>query len=344
MSKQLALIGLATALLPASVKAPASAQTITGAGSTFVYPVLAAWAQAYQREHPGVRFNYQSIGSGAGIAQYTAGTVDFGATDAPLTNAELAKVPRPTVQIPIVGGAVVLAYNIPGVQTGLKLSGDVIADIYLGKIRTWNDARIQRLNPSLHLPPLDISVAHRSDGSGTTYIFTSYLSAVSAEWRDRVSFGKSVNWPVGLGASGNAGVAGLVRMSRGGIGYVELAYAIQNHLAFAHVRNKAGEFVAPSIQGAEAAAAAAAPKLKRDTRTSIVDQPGRGVYPIAGFTYLLLQRQPQDERKGRILVDFVRWAMGAAGRRMAEELYYAPLPTAVTSINERELNLIRFAR
>ncbi|MGC8668907.1 MAG: phosphate ABC transporter substrate-binding protein PstS [Chthonomonadales bacterium] len=341
MMKRGGLMGLASAFLLGCFIPGARAQTITGAGSTFVYPVLSAWTHEYERAHPGIRFNYQSIGSGAGIAQYTAGTVDFGATDAPLSNADLARIPRPTVQIPIVGGAVVLAYNLPGIGSGLKLTPDVIADIYLGKIRTWNDVRIQRYNPGLRLPPLDITVAHRSDGSGTTYIFTSYLSAVSAEWRDRVSFGKSVNWPVGLGASGNAGVAGLVRMSRGGIGYVELAYAVQNRLAFAHVRNRSGSFVAPSVQGAEAAAAAAAAHLKRDPRSPIVDLPGRDVYPIAGFTYLLMQKQPQDGRKGRALVDFVRWAMGPQGRRLAEELYYAPLPEAVRMLNERALAQIR---
>lgn len=344
MNRRIALIGLAGVLCAGGSSLRAAAQTITGAGSTFVYPVLAAWTQAYERAHPGVRFNYQSIGSGAGIAQYTAGTVDFGATDAPLSNADLARVPRPTVQIPIVGGAVVLAYNLPGVGSGLKLTPEVIADIYLGKIRSWNDPRIERLNPGVRLPALDITVAHRSDGSGTTYIFTSYLSAVSAEWRDRVSFGKSVNWPVGLGGSGNAGVAGLVRMSRGGIGYVELAYAVQNHLAYAQVRNRSGIFVAPSVHGAARAAAAAAARLKHDVRSPIVDMPGRDVYPIAGFTYLLLQKQPQDGRKGRTLVDFVRWAMGPEGRKMAEELYYSPLPDEVLAINARALAEIRLGR
>jgi phosphate transport system substrate-binding protein len=329
--------GLAAAL---ALAGPAGAQTINGAGATFPYPIYSKWFQAYSRAHPGVKFNYQAVGSGAGIAQYKAGTVFFGASDAPLSDAESASMPQPTLHIPTVAGAVVLAYNIKGVGPGLRLSGDVIADVYLGKIKSWNDPRIQKQNPNITLPAENIAVAHRSDGSGTSYIFTNYLSAVSGEWKSRVGAGKSVSWPAGLGGNGNAGVAGLVKSSAGGIGYVELAYAVQNRLAYGPVRNKSGNYVLASAATTTAAANSAAAAMQRDVRVSIVNAAGANAYPIAGFTYLLAPRAPKDSNLGRVLVDFLKWAMGP-GQQMAGDLLYAPLPPAVVQINERALGTIR---
>jgi phosphate transport system substrate-binding protein len=331
---------IAAVFLAVGAARPATAQNINGAGATFPYPIYKKWFDAYHQAHPNVTINYQSVGSGAGIAQYKAGTVFFGATDAPLSDAEYASMPQPTLHIPTVVGSEVLAYNIPGVGPGLRLSGDVIADIYLGKIKTWNDPRIQKQNPSLSLPAQAITVVHRSDGSGTTYIFTSYLSAVSGEWKSKVGPGKSVNWPTGLGGNGNAGVAGLVRMSPGAVGYVELAYAVQNRLTYGPVRNRAGNYVLASIATTTDAANAGVARMAKDIRVSVVDGPGVNTYPIAGFTYLLVPKNPKDSARGRALVDFLHWAMGP-GQQMAEQLLYAPLPRSVVALNERALGQVR---
>jgi phosphate transport system substrate-binding protein len=331
---------MAAALAAVAAGVSAGAQTINGAGATFPYPIYSKWFQAYTQAHPNVKFNYQAIGSGAGIAQYKAGTVFFAATDAPLSDAEYASMPQPTVHIPTVAGAVVLAYNIPGIGPGLRLSGDVIADIYLGHIKTWNDPRIQKENPNITLPPTNITVAHRSDGSGTTYIYTNYLSAVSGEWKNKVGAGKSVNWPTGLGGNGNNGVAGLVRGSQGAIGYVELAYAVQTKLVYGPVKNKHGNYVLASTASTAAAAAAAANDLKKDVRVSIVNGAGANAYPISGFTYLLIPKAPKDAATGRALVDFLKWAIGP-GQPMAETLLYAPLPAEAVQINERAIASIK---
>ncbi len=313
--------------------------TLTGAGATFPYPLYSKWFQEYQKSHSNVKFNYQAVGSGAGIAQYKAGTVDFGATDVPLTDAEISQLPQPTVQIPTVAGAVVLTYNLPGVGNKLKLSGDVIADIYLGKIKVWNDPRIATQNAGLNLPSTAITVAHRSDGSGTTNIFTTYLSAVSPEWNTKVGKGKSVSWPVGVGANQNAGVAGAVHNSPGAIGYVELAYAVQNKLDFGPIRNQSGSYVVASVDSTTAAATASAAATAKDVRSPIVNGTGPNVYPIAGYTYLLLPKAPKDAAKGAALVDFVKWAM-ADGQKLAPSLLYAPLPADVVSQNTQTVQQI----
>jgi phosphate transport system substrate-binding protein len=331
---------MASALAAVAVGASAGAQTINGAGATFPFPIYSKWFQAYTQAHPNVKFNYQPVGSGAGIAQYKAGTVFFAATDAPLSDAENASMPQPTLHVPTVAGAVVLAYNIPGIGPGLRLSGEVIADIYLGHIKTWNDPRIQKENPNITLPPTNITVAHRSDGSGTTYIYTNYLSAVSGEWKNKVGAGKSVSWPTGLGASGSSGVAGLIRGSQGTVGYVELAYALQNKLTYGPVKNKHNNYVLASIASTSAAAAASVNDMKKDVRVSIVNGAGANAYPISGFTYLLIPKAPKDAATGRAMVDFLKWAIGP-GQQMAEGLLYAPLPAEAVQINERAIASIK---
>lgn len=317
-----------------------SGLTINGAGATFPYPIYTKWFQAYQAQNPGVMFNYQAVGSGAGIAQYRAGTVDFAGTDVPLTDADIAASPQPTLHIPTVAGAVVLAYNIKGVSAGLKLSGDVIADIYLGKVKAWNDPRIVAQNAGVTLPATAITVAHRSDGSGTTNIFTTYLCDVSAEWKAKVGSGKSVSWPVGLGGSGNPAVAGLIKNADGVIGYVELAYAKQNGLNYGPVRNRAGQYVEATADSTTAAATGLAAEVQKDVRTSIANAPGPKAYPICGLTYLLIPAQPKDAAKGKALVGFLNWAMGP-GQEMAPSLLYAPLPPALVEINKKAISRIK---
>lgn len=318
----------------------ASSLTVNGAGATFPYPIYSKWFQAYHAEHPDVAFNYQAVGSGAGIAQYKAGTVDFGASDVPLKDSEIASLPQKTLHIPTVAGAVVLAYNVKGIGPGLKLSGDVIADIFLGNVKSWNDARIVAQNKGLTLPAEAITVAHRSDGSGTTNIFSTYLSSVSQDWKTTVGSGKSVNWPVGVGGSGNPGVAGLVQKSDGAIGYVELAYAVQNNLNYGPVRNRAGKYIDASIDSTTEAANSAVGSMKNDVRVSIVNGSAPGAYPIAGFTYLLVPVTPKDPAKGKALVDFLKWAIGP-GQQMTGPLLYAPLPAAVVKINESAIDSIK---
>jgi len=328
-------IAMSTAVTLIGFAVTAGAQTITGAGATFPAPIYKKWFQTYHDQNPSVTFNYNACGSGAGIALYKQGTVFFAASDAPMNDADLGSAP-PTVQIPTVAGAVVLSYNVPGVGPGLKLSGDVIADIYEKKITVWNDPRIARDNRGVNLPSTPIFVVHRADGSGTTYIFTSYLSAVSPSWRSGPGAGKSVSWPVGVGGNGNPGVAVNVAHQPGAIGYLELAYALQNKLAYAHVKNRAGVFVEPTIATTTAAAEAGAGRLKADNRTPIVDQPGKDVYPIAGFTYLLIPKAPRDKAQAKALVNFVKWAMGP-GQAEAPSLNYSPLPKSVLALNERAI-------
>lgn len=324
--------GVAVAACVGTLAVGAAAQQLTGAGATFPYPIYSKWFDAYHQKNAGVQINYQSIGSGGGIQQLKAGTVDFGASDAPLSDSEAKAMPGPVVHIPTVAGAVVLAYNAPGVPKDVKLSGDVIAEIFLGQITRWNDPRIAKLNPGVTLPSTAIAVAHRSDGSGTSYIFTSYLSAVSAEWKQKVGAGKSVNWPVGLGGKGNEGVAGIIKQTPGGFGYVELAYAVQNRLPFAQVQNAAGRFITPSVSSTTEAAAGGAARLKSDIRSPIVNSANPKAYPIAGFTYLLVYRDLKDSTRGKALVNFLNWAL-ADGQKMAPSLYYAPLPKSVVNLN-----------
>lgn len=304
--------------------------TLTGAGATFPYPIYSKWFDAYNNK-TGIAINYQSIGSGGGIQQLKAGTVDFGASDAPLKPDDEKSMPGAVVHVPTVGGAVAVAYNLPGV-TKLQLDGTTLADIYLGKITKWNDPAIAKLNAGAKLPDTAIAVAHRSDGSGTTSIFTNYLKAVSADWSSKVGAGKSVSWPVGLGGKGNEGVAGIVTKSPGAVGYIELAYAMQAKIAMASLKNKDGKFVDPSVDSTTAAIAGAIPALQKDIKTPTVNEPGATAYPIAGLTYILAYKQQKDKAKGKLLTDFLQWAM-KDGQGMAKDLQYAPLPPEVIKIN-----------
>jgi phosphate transport system substrate-binding protein len=315
---------------------------LTGAGATFPYPLYSKWFSEFANR-TGVKINYQSIGSGGGIRQLSEQTVDFGATDAPMSDAELAKAKGgPILHVPTALGAVVITYNLPGVTTPLSLTGDVIAAIYQGQITKWNDARLAALNSGVALPATDILVVHRSDGSGTSYVFTDYLSSVSPAWATKPGKGKEVQWPVGLGAKGNEGVAGQVRQSPGAIGYVELAYATQNKMATARLRNANGEFVAPTIESVTAAAAGAASKLPANTdyRVSIVNAPGAGVYPISSFTWIIVYQQQADAAKKQKLVDFLHWAL-TDGQAMEAALDYAPLPETMRTALVGRLGEIR---
>jgi len=334
----------ACAALALSAGRPATAAdslNITGAGATFPYPLYSKWFYEYSNSHPGLKFNYQSIGSGGGVKQITAGTVDFGASDAPMTTDELAKLPGPILHIPTAIGAVAVAYNLKGIQSGLKLTPDILVDIYFGKITRWNDPRIAGINPGTKLPAADVVVSHRSDGSGTTDIFTNYLSAVSTEWRAKVGRGKSVNWPVGLGGKGNEGVAGVVKQTPGAVGYVELAYAMQNKMTVAALRNKEGNFIVPTLESTSAAAAGAAKTMPDDFRMSLVDAPGKDSYGICGLTWLLLYRDQRDEAKGKALVTFLKWALHD-GQKMNAPLLYAPLPKPVVEKVDKALRQISF--
>lgn len=322
---------LGVALLPALAAAQAQ---ITGAGATFPNPIYQKWFSDYAKSHPGVEINYQSVGSGAGIKQITEGTVDFGASDGPMTDAQIAefktKRGRDILHFPTVMGADVPVYNIPGVTASLKFTPAALAGIFLGTITKWNDPAIAKANAALKLPATDIVVAHRSDGSGTTYIWTDYLSKVSPEWKSKVGTNTSVNWPVGLGASGNPGVAGLVKQTEGAIGYVELIYAIQNKLSYGSVQNAAGEFVTASLAGVSAAAAGAAANMPDDFRVSITNAPGKASYPISSFTWLLVPAKIDDPAKRKVITEFVRWML-ADGQGMTEALAYAKLPQPVVA-------------
>jgi phosphate transport system substrate-binding protein len=316
--------------LAAAVTVPAAAQDLTGAGATFPSPLYSKWFADYAAK-TGVKINYQSIGSGGGIRQLSEQTVDFGATDAPMSDAELAKAKGgPVLHIPTVMGAVVVTYNLPELKKPLRLDGPTLANVFLGKITKWNDARIAALNPTAKLPATDILVVHRSDGSGTSYVFTDYLSAASPDWATKPGKGKEVQWPVGLGAKGNEGVSGQVKQLPGSIGYVELAYAKQNKLAYADIKSADGQFVTPSIAAVTAAAAGAVAKLPptTDYRVSIVNAAGKGAYPISSFTWLLVYQNQTDAAKGKKLLDFVRWAL-TEGEKSAATLDYAPLPAAM---------------
>jgi phosphate transport system substrate-binding protein len=323
---------IAAALLAlAGTVALADNLLITGAGATFPFPLYSKWFADYNKLKPTIQFNYQSIGSGGGIQQITNGTVDFGATDATLTAEEQAKIPD-VLHIPTVLGAVVVIYNAP--MKDLKLTPAVLADVFLGKVKKWNDPAIARANAGMELPASDIVVAHRSDGSGTTNIFTDYLAKISPEWKSEVGQGKSVKWPVGLGGKGNEGVTGLVKQNPGAIGYVELAYANQNKLSMAALQNKDGTFVKPSLESTSAAAAGV--DMPADYKVSITDARGKDAYPMAAFTYLLVHKDQKDGAKGQALVDFLWWAIHD-GQSRAMPLDYAPLPGPVVKLVEGTL-------
>jgi phosphate transport system substrate-binding protein len=317
--------------------------TLNGAGATFPNPIYSKWFSEYHKLHPDIEVNYQSIGSGGGIRQVTEGTVDFGASDMPMTDGQLTeaqtKLKTNVLNIPSVLGAVVPAYNIPGVSGDVKFTPDALAGIFLGRITKWNDKAITGVNPGVNFPDKDIIVVHRSDGSGTTFIWTDYLSKVSPEWKSGVGSNTSVKWPVGLGGKGNEGVAGLIRQMQGGIGYVELIYALQNNIPYGSVRNAAGTFLKASLDGVTAAAASA-PKMPPDFRVSITDAPGKDAYPISSFTWLLIPQQSKDAAKGKILADFLNW-MATDGQKMTAALSYAPLPESVVQKEKETIKQVK---
>jgi phosphate transport system substrate-binding protein len=328
------------ALLCVVLAAPAFGQTtVNGAGATFPNPMYQKWFSEYHKAHPDIQFNYQSIGSGGGIRQVLAQTVDFGASDGPMTDEQLSQAKTKILHIPTVLGAVVPAYNVPGVSGELKFTPDALAGIFSGKITTWNDPAIAKANPGVNLPNQSIIVVHRSDGSGTTYIFTDYLSKVSSEWQNGPGKGTSVKWPVGLGGKGNEGVAGMIRQMQGGIGYIELIYAVQNKIDYGSVKNTSGAFVKASLDSVTAAAASAT-KMPADFRVSITNAPGKDAYPISSFTWLLIPEKSKEAAKGKILADFLTW-MVDDGQKMTADLTYAPLPGNVAEKVKGAIKLVQ---
>jgi len=323
MMRRIVLVCLALA-----IAVPALGQTtLNGAGATFPNPMYSKWFSEYHKLHGDVEINYQAIGSGGGIRQVLAGTVDFGASDGPMSDDQLSQAKIKILHIPTVLGAVVPAYNVPGVKEEVKFTPDVLADIFLGKISNWNDPRIAKANSEIKFPNQDIVVAHRSDGSGTTYIFTDYLSKVSSDWQSQVGKGTSVRWPKGLGGKGNEGVTGMIRQIPGSIGYIELIYAIQNNVPYGVVQNAGGAFVKASLDSVTAAAASVK-SMPADFRVSITNAPGKDAYPISSFTWLLIPVKSKDAAKGKIIVDFLNWMLDD-GQKMTAALSYAPLPSGV---------------
>lgn len=329
-----ALLAAVTAAACSGSSQPPASQSsggvvqITGAGATFPNPLYSKWFSDYNKLHPEVQINYQSQGSGAGIRQLISRTVFFGATDGPMTDEQLKAAPDRILHFPTVLGAVVPVYNLPNFSGEVKMTGPMLADIILGKIKKWNDAALGKLNPGITLPATDITVVHRSDGSGTTFIWVDYLSKVSPEFKSKVGVDTSVSWPVGVGGKGNEGVAGLVRQTPGALGYVELIYAQQNKIAYAPVQNSAGTFVKASVDSVTAAATGAAAQMPEDFRVSITNPPGADAYPIASFTWILLYENPENKTHAKVMVDFLKWAL-TEGQTSARELGYAPLPKAV---------------
>jgi len=318
---------------------PAVAQTtLNGAGATFPYPMYSKWFSDYHKIHSDVEINYQSIGSGGGIRQVLAGTVDFGASDGPMTDEQLSQAKTKILHVPTVLGAVVPAYNIPGVNAEIKFTPEALAGIFLGKITSWNDKTLTSVNPGVNLPNQPIIVVHRSDGSGTTFIFTDYLSKVSTEWQSEVGKNTSVKWPVGLGGKGNEGVAGMIRQMQGAIGYIELIYAVQNNIPYGVVRNAAGTYVKASLESVTAAAGSVK-SMPSDFRVSITNAPGKDAYPISSFTWLLIPVQSKDPAKGKILAAFLEWMLDD-GEKMTAQLTYAPLPENVASKVRAEIKQI----
>ncbi|MCL5021089.1 MAG: phosphate ABC transporter substrate-binding protein PstS, partial [Bacteroidetes bacterium] len=327
-----------------SVSVTKAQNVINGAGATFPYPLISKWSSEYQKIKPNVRINYQAIGSGGGIRQLIAGTVNFGASDAPMTEEQLAdakKAHGDVIHIPETLGAVVVVYNLPGVTTNLKFDGGTIADIYLGKISTWNDSRIKSLNPGVNLPDTRIVVVHRADGSGTTYIFADYLSKVSPEWSAKVGRSTSLDWPAGIGGKGNDGVAGQVSRTPGAIGYVELIYALQNNISFADIKNAAGVFVHPSIPGVTEALANAAKTLPEDLRFSITNAPGKKSYPISSATWFLVYKEQSEYSQAKDVLEFMKWAV-TEGQKYSANLDYAPLPVKIQKLNIAKLKTVTF--
>jgi phosphate transport system substrate-binding protein len=332
---------MALALATAMIGSASAETNLNGAGATFPNPIYQKWFSEYHNAHPDVQINYQSIGSGGGIQQLTSGTVDFGASDGPMTDEQLPKVSGKVFHIPTVLGAVVPTYNINGVSSELKFTGDVLADIYLGNIKNWNDPRLAKANPGVKFPDEDIVVVHRSDGSGTTYIFTDYLSKVSPAWKDKVGKGTSVNWPAGLGGKGNEGVSGMVKQTDGSIGYVELIYAVSNKMPYGSVQNAAGTFIKASLESVTAAAASMK-DMPEDFRVSITNAPGKDAYPISSFTWLLVPAEWADATKEKAFVDFLTW-MVDKGQSMTSSLQYAPLPKNVAAKVKARIKEVKVA-
>jgi phosphate transport system substrate-binding protein len=333
------LIVLVTSFACTGTGGPNGSVSLQGAGATFPNPLYQKWLSEYGKLHPNIRIDYQSIGSGGGIKQLKEQTVDFGASDAPMKDEDLKSAPGEVLHIPTVLGAVVIIYNLEGVNQTLRFSPEVLADIYLGKITKWNDQRIAADNSGVSLPAADITVVYRSDGSGTSAVFTDYLSKVSGEWKERVGAGTSPRWPAGLGAKGNEGVTGQVKKTPNTIGYVELAYAVQNKLPVANLKNAGGAFVEPTIDSVTAAAAASAGSTPDDLRVSITNAAGEQAYPIASYTYILVYKNQSDAAKGKALVDFLWWGIHD-GERFAKDLQYAPLPADIVNRAESKINSI----
>jgi phosphate transport system substrate-binding protein len=331
---------------PASVPGPATRAaepsadvTLLGAGATFQFPLMSKWSAEYGAKNPGVRLNYQSIGSGGGIRQLIARTVHFGSTDGPMTDSQLAEAGAPVLHVPVTLGAVAVVVNLPELKDALRFPGPLLADIFLGNVVTWNHPAIAAANPGLPLPDRPIAVVHRSDGSGTTFIFVDFLSKVSDAWKTKVGVATSVNWPVGIGAKGNEGVTGQVKQTPGAIGYVELTYAMQNGIPTAFVQNPAGEFVAPSVAAVSAAAAGASKDMPEDLRVSITNAHGAGAYPISGFSWVVLHREQADCAIATPLLRFLWWGVHD-GQRFSEPLHYAPLPAELVARDEAKLKSV----
>ncbi|MHB1389651.1 MAG: phosphate ABC transporter substrate-binding protein PstS [Thermoleophilia bacterium] len=315
--------------------------SLTGAGATFPFPIYSKWFDVFGKKYPQVTINYQSVGSGAGIQQITAQTVDFGASDAAMSDADLAKAPAELLHIPTVAGAVVLTYNVEGVTSAINLTPDTLSKIFLGTITKWNDPAVKADNPTVNFPNEDIVTVHRSDGSGTTNIFSSYLDAVSSDWHNRVGKGKEVKWPVGLGGKGNEGVSGQVTQIKGSIGYVELAYAKQNKMPYAMMKNKAGNFVEATVESTKAAVEGVIANLPADMRITIGNPDGKDAYPIAGFTYILVYKNQKDEAKGKALVSFLEWAI-TDGSQYTAALDYVSQPPEMVKKTEEQIKKINY--
>jgi phosphate transport system substrate-binding protein len=320
---------------------PAAAQSLTGAGATFPNPIYTKWFDAYNKK-TGIQINYQSIGSGGGIRQFTEGTVDFGATDGPMNESQIQAVAGNVLHIPAVLGAVVVTYNLPSLgDAKLKFDGTLLVDIFMGRVTKWNDPKIAALNPGVKLPDIDLIVVHRSDGSGTTYVFTDYLNKFSREWKDKVGYATSVNWPVGLGGKGNEGVTQQVKQVEGALGYVELIYALSNNLPYGQLKNASGSYITPSLESVTAAAAGI--KLPKDTdfRVSITNAPGAEAYPISSFTWLLVRKDTKDPVKAKLVRDFLVWMLTPEAQKMASDLHYSPLPAPVVALIQARLPTLK---
>ena len=342
-NRKIGLLVLAVAMVLAGLRAGWCDLLINGAGATFPYPIYSKWFDVYAKNNPGIHINYQSIGSGGGIRMLSQKTVDIGASDAPMTDDQMKSAPAKVLHFPSVMGAVVIAYNLTGVKSGLKLTGPVVADIFMGKITKWNDPAIAKLNPGITLPADDITPCHRSDGSGTTYIFADYMSKVSPEWAKGMGKSTSLKWNGGYGGKGNEGVTAMVQQTPGAIGYIELIYALNNNIAFADLQNRDGKWITASLEGVTAAAAATASEMPADFRVSITDAPGASSYPISSFTWILVYQQQTDKEKGAQIVSFLKWALHD-GQQYVSALKYAPLPAQVVQLEDKQIEQIQLTK